>query len=146
MQIIIIMIFFGPLLWGDIFFDHLLWFIFQSSLHTCYTLQIMLDCLCGQLFMPEPRTHNGIIYSYSNSNNSVTYFQCKILALARIWTRDLPGKKANMLTIELSWLGFCKLFLWCKKFHRIGPGLCIFSRSWLLQFWTFFVAAQSGFT
>ena len=43
---------FGPLLWRDFFSDHLLWFIFQSPLHTYYTLQIMLvDLLCGQLFM-----------------------------------------------------------------------------------------------
>ena len=35
--------FFGPLKWRDIFSDHLLWFIFWSSLHTYYTLKIMLD-------------------------------------------------------------------------------------------------------
>ena len=35
---------FGPQ-WGDIFSDHFLWSIFQSSLHTYYTLQIMLDLL-----------------------------------------------------------------------------------------------------
>ena len=30
-------------------FDHCLWSTFQSSLHTYYKLQIMLDLLCGQL-------------------------------------------------------------------------------------------------
>ena len=41
----------------------------------------------------ERRIHIGIIYSYSNSNNIVTYFHWKILALAGIRTRDLPGTK-----------------------------------------------------
>ena len=40
---------FGPLLWGDTFSDHLLWSIFQSSLNIYYTLQIMLNLLCGQV-------------------------------------------------------------------------------------------------
>ena len=39
--------------------------------------------------MPECRIHLGIIYLYSNSNKSITYFHWKILALARIWTSDL---------------------------------------------------------
>ena len=37
--------------------------------------------------------YNSSWYSYSNSNNAVTYFHLKILALALIWTRDLTGTK-----------------------------------------------------
>ena len=42
-------------------------------------------------------------YSYSNLNNPVTYFHWKILALARIWTRDLPGAKP--ICYQLSYPG-----------------------------------------
>ena len=59
------------------FSDHLLWSILQSSLHT---------------------------YSYSNSNNPVTYFHWKILTLAGIWTQDLPGTKP--ICYQLSYPGF----------------------------------------
>ena len=43
------------------------------------------------------------VYSYSNSNNSFTYFHWKSLALAGIWTRYLPGTKP--ICYQLSYLG-----------------------------------------
>ena len=55
------------------------------------------------------------IYSYSNSNNPVTYFQWTILALAGIWTQDLPGTKLKCY--QLSYPGFqmfetCLIIKW----------------------------------
>ena len=46
-------------------------------------------------------------YSYSNSNNPVTYFHWKILALAGIWTRDLPSTKP-------AWIRLASLFIHLK--------------------------------
>ena len=43
--------------------------------------------------MPERRKHIGIIYSYSNSYKSITYFLWQILSLAGIWSLDLPSTK-----------------------------------------------------
>ena len=56
--------------------------------------------------------YTHITYSNSNSNNQVTYFLWKILALARIWTRDLPGTKP--ICYQLSYPGLdqrCSLFV-----------------------------------
>ena len=53
--------------------------------------------------MPEHRINNRIINSNSNLNNPVTYFHWKILALAGIWTRDLPGTKP--ICYQLSYPG-----------------------------------------
>ena len=39
------------------------------------------------------KTYIGIIYSYSNLNTSITYYHWKIIALAGIWTLDLPSTK-----------------------------------------------------
>ena len=49
--------------------------------------------------MPERQIHIGIIFSYSNSNNPVTYIHWKILALAWI----LPGTKP--ICYQLSYPG-----------------------------------------
>ena len=59
-------------------FDHLLWSILQSSI-THYIKKFL---------------------------QVLTYFHWKILALARIWTRDSgpPQYQADMLPTELSWL------------------------------------------
>ena len=65
-------------------FDHLLRYIFQSSLHI---LQITI----------------GIIYSFSNSNKSIIYFNLKILAFAGIRTSDLPSTK--LMHYQLSYSG-----------------------------------------
>ena len=62
-------------------FDHLLWSTFQSSI-THY-----IKTLSSSSYM----FHIGIIYSYSNSNKSVTYFHQKVLTLAGIWTGTSPG-------------------------------------------------------
>ena len=53
------------------------------------------------------------LYSYSNLNNSVTYFHWKILALAGFEPRT-SRYQADMLPIELSWLGsfFNLCFIW----------------------------------
>ena len=58
-----------------------------------HKLHITLSNFFKFLRMPERRIHIGIIYLYSNSNKSVTYFHWKILTLAGIWTPDLPGTK-----------------------------------------------------
>ena len=42
-------------------------------------------------------------YLYSNWNNPITYFHWKILTLAGIWTRDLPGTKP--ICYQLSYPG-----------------------------------------
>ena len=42
-------------------------------------------------------------YSYSNSNNPVSYFHWKIVALARIWTLYPPGTK--QICYQLSYPG-----------------------------------------
>ena len=41
---------FGPLLWGDIFYDHLLWSIFQSTFHR---LQFISLCICSLIYQSE---------------------------------------------------------------------------------------------
>ena len=41
----------------------------------------------------ERQIYIGIIYSYSNSNKSITYFHWKILTFAGIWTSDIPSTK-----------------------------------------------------
>ena len=51
-------------------------------------------------------------YLYSNSNNSVTYFHWKILALAGIWTRDFPGTKP--ICYQLSYHA-AKMLSWRTK-------------------------------
>ena len=74
-------------------------------INTCLSaLWVLLHGCCASVFlfgleshmfnhMPEYSIHIGIVYLYSNSNNPVTYYHCKIFALAGIWTRDLPGTK-----------------------------------------------------
>ena len=58
--------------------------------------------------MPQRRIHIGIINSYSNSNNPVTYFHWKIPALAGICTWDLPGTKPICYQLSYSgWIENC---------------------------------------
>ena len=59
--------------------------------------------------MPERRIHIGIISLYSNSNNPVTYFHWKILALAGIWTQDLPATKRICYQLSYPGLDFKEL-------------------------------------
>ena len=69
--------------------------------------------------MPERRIHIGIIYLYSNSNKSVTYFHWKILALGGIWTRDLPvpSQCATNWAI-LAWMHLLQLDVFTMKQKR----------------------------
>ena len=77
--------------------------IHQQLSSNIFSLVLLLVLLLSPIFrvlvfiayQPYARCqiHIGIICSYSNSNKSVTYFHWKILALAGIWTRDLPGTK-----------------------------------------------------
>ena len=53
---------------------------------------------------------NGIIHSYSNLNNPVTYLHLKILALSGIWTQDLPGTKP--ICYQLSYPGLDRVSLY----------------------------------
>ena len=85
--------------------------------------------------MPVHWMHIGIIYSYSNSNNPVTYFHWKIIALAGIWTLDLPGTKS--ICYQLSNPGLD----WCQRIclYVCGHKLCISPYclviNWLLKSW-----------
>ena len=67
--------------------------------------------------MPERRIHIGIIYSYSNSNNPVTNFHWKILALAGIWTWDLPSTKP--ICYKLSYPGLDVVRICVRKYFCI---------------------------
>ena len=58
-------------------------------------------------------------YSYSNSNNPVTYFHWKILALAEFWTRDLPGTKPICYQLSYSGLDLHNFFRFCKFFFSL---------------------------
>ena len=58
--------------------------------------------------MPERWIHIGIIYSYSNSNKSVTYLHWKTIDLAGIWTPDLTGTK--LICYQLSYPGLDLFF------------------------------------
>ena len=59
--------------------------------------------------MPKRRIHIGIKYW----NDPVTFFHWKILALARIWTWDLPGTKP--ICYQLSYPGLDNLVLSNKE-------------------------------
>ena len=90
-QIFIYFLFWPSLGWH--LFDHLLWSIFQSSLHILQmTIFHMLD-LCGQLSCTASTHVFLTLHSYSNSNKSITDFHWKIISLAGIWTSDLPSTK-----------------------------------------------------
>ena len=74
-----------------------------------------------------------LIYSYSNLNNPVTFHR-KILALAGIWTRDLPGTK--LICYQLSYPGLDNVWKiisghsWVKAFYR--PQILLFKN----KFWS----------
>ena len=64
--------------------------------------------------MPELQIHIEIIYLYSNSNNLVTYFHWKILALAGILAWDLPGTKP--ICYQLNYPGLDTFLFFFKSF------------------------------
>ena len=51
---------------------------------------------------------NVSMYSYSNSNKSITYFHWKIIFLAGIWTLDLPSSKPMHYQLSYPGLDFKK--------------------------------------
>ena len=55
--------------------------------------------------MPERQVHIGIIYLYSNSNKSSYLFSLKNSRPCRDLNPGPPRYQADMLPIELSWLG-----------------------------------------
>ena len=84
----------------DIFSDHLLWSIFQSSLHTYYKLQSfhMLD-LCGQLSC----TSSTPVFLTCGCS-SCLYFCFNVSSAAHSGYYDsrltCPGQKARFLSLE----------------------------------------------
>ena len=106
---------------GGHLFDHLLWLIFQSSLHILQITIFHMLKLCGQLSCTkwstscvEPRFYTApfklkFLFNYLFSlNNSRSY-------------QDLnsgpPQYQADMLPTELSWLGFRSVTLINEGMH-----------------------------
>ena len=95
-----------------------------STLTTALFLVAVQHCRISEHInhMPERRIHIGIIYSYSNSSNPVTYFHWKIFTLAGIWFRDLPSTKR--ICYQLSYPCLDTYNFLTFKFQRAKGGLC----------------------
>ena len=88
-------------------FCHLLWSIFQSSLHIYYKLQIMLDCLCGQLFMCCNMSQNMSSFEL----HILTIFDAVIQTITRQnqWYNFWPDRPTG--TLRVNYQSFSHLLL-----------------------------------
>ena len=84
-----------------------------------------IDLLWVAFHMPECWIHIGIINSYSNSNNPVSYFHWKIIFFTGIWTRarDHPGTKP--ICYQLSYPGLDQM---CN--HKFATRWYTSNRAW----------------